>query len=73
MIVNRLLNPAMPGKIYEILDAQDRVLLEQPAASAEQALQEARKAFPYFASRFRVAIIKRKSELKPIRSKSILP
>ena len=63
----------MPGKIYEILDAQDHVILDPPAGSATDALDAAKKAFPRFASRFRVAIIKRKPELKPTRPKSILP
>lgn len=53
----------MPGKIYEILDAQDHIVLDQAAGSAAEALDAAKKAFPRFASRFRTAIIKRKPEL----------
>lgn len=63
MIRQPVPNPVMPGKIYEILDAQDRVLIDQAAGSAAEALTAAREAFPQFAPRFRVAIIKRKPEL----------
>jgi len=36
----------MPGKIYEILDAQDHIVVDQAAGSAAEALDAAKKAFP---------------------------
>lgn len=63
MIRQPVPNPVMPGKIYEILDAQDRVLIDQAAGTAAEAMAAAKAAFPQFAPRFRVAILKRKPEL----------
>lgn len=64
LIRNQLPNSVMDSKIYLILDAADRPLLEQTAGTAHEALAAAKLAFPQFANRMRVSVPKQKPELE---------